>query len=61
MVKLMITPDEIAAKAAEYYPYETELTCKDKFARELRNQAIDMVRKAFADGVKYAVVKLNKQ
>lgn len=70
MAKLMITPDEIAAKAAEYYPYEddtlylkmcTERSRKDEFIRELRNQTIDMLRKAFAHGVKYAVVELNKK
>jgi hypothetical protein len=61
MVKLIITPDEITAKACEFYPYDTEKTCKDKFTRDLRNGVIDLMRMTFAQGVKYAVVKLNKK
>ena len=57
----MIPQDEITRRAAESYPHETEKTCKDKFARDLRNGTIDLMRIAFEQGAKWAIVELNKR
>ena len=56
-----LTKEKLEEKAFELYPNETPLTCKDKFAREMRNEILQMVRAAFVSGAQYAAVEFYNQ